>query len=744
MSPIFTFVVITLGVLAIFDIIVGVANDAVNFLNSAIGSKIAPLKVILAVAAVGILVGTLTSSGMMEVARSGVFYPAQFTFSEIMMLFLGMIIGDILLLDIFNSLGLPTSTTVSMVFGLLGAALGISVHRIMIDSNLSIADLSQFINTGKALAIISAILLSVVMSFAFGLIFMYISRLLFSFRYHALFSKLGSMWCGIAFTGIIYFSVFKGLKNTGLISPELIGYINDNTLISLAMIWAGCSFLLFLLQMFSVNILKCTILAGTFSLALAFAGNDLVNFIGVPLAGYDSYLMALKSGDMNMMMTGLMEPAKANLFMLGGAGLIMVLTLWFSKKAMHVTQTELSLANQNGGNEKFSSSALSRALVRGAVGINNAYLAVTPKPIVAAISKRFEQLPPEERGDATYDLIRATVNLTAASILISIATSFKLPLSTTYVVFMVAMGSSLADKAWGRESAVYRITGVVTVVMGWFLTAIVGCTISFTIATLLIWGQWFTAVPIVAIAIFLSIRSNFFHKEKSQSRIKDELDILAKGSAEEVLVACTKDIIKTTDSVISIYNRTLVAVFKENRRVLRDLTIEADELYEIAHERKYNIIDTLNNLEKNNINTGHFYVQVVDYMTEMTKSLQHITRPSYDHIENHHQGLSKEQIADLMSVNNDVEMIYEKINEMLVSKNYTELDNIMLMRDDLFGKIADAIKKQLRRIKQGDNKGSTRSSILYLDLLNETKTMVLQGRNIIKSQKYFITNWDKE
>ncbi|MFI3258611.1 MAG: inorganic phosphate transporter [Rikenellaceae bacterium] len=745
MSPIFTFVVITLGVLAIFDIIVGVANDAVNFLNSAIGSRIAPLKVILGVAAVGILVGTLTSSGMMEVARSGVFYPAQFTFSEIMMLFLGMIVGDILLLDIFNNLGLPTSTTVSMVFGLLGAAVGVTLYRISNDSSVSLAQIGEFINTGKAMAIISAILLSVVLSFFFGLLFMSFSRLIFSFRYHKIFSKLGALWCGISFTGIIYFSIFKGLKNTGLISPDVIAYINEETTLSLALIWAAASFILWLLQLFGVNILKMTILTGTFSLALAFAGNDLVNFIGVPLAGLESYQLASESGDMMMKMGALMEPAKANLMMLAGAGVIMILTLFFSKKAMHVTETELSLANQNENTtEKFSSTALSRALVQAALSVNNWYCKVTPKPIQAAIEKRFEPLSADERGQQTYDLIRATVNLTAASILISIATSLKLPLSTTYVVFMVAMGSSLADKAWGRESAVYRITGVVTVVMGWFLTAICGFTMALITSSVLIWGGSVAVVIVSVVCFGVAFKSNFTSKKKGEEKVEKKLDIFNAKSTEEVLYNCTKDVLATTQDAISIYNRTLVAVFKENRKVLKGLVQESEALYESSRELKYNLMDTLHRFEVNNVNTGHFYVQVVDYINEVAKTLVHITQPSFEHIDNHHQGFSKEQIHDLMSVNDDVENIFKKINEMLVSKDFSQIDAVLEMRDALFDKIADAIKKQLRRIKNTPEQTSTRANILYLNLMTETKTMVLQGRNLIKSQKYFIANRDSE
>ncbi|MFI3270004.1 MAG: inorganic phosphate transporter [Rikenellaceae bacterium] len=746
MSPIFTFVVITLGVLAVFDIIVGVANDAVNFLNSAIGSRIAPLNVILGVAAIGILVGTLTSSGMMEVARSGVFYPAQFTFSEIMMLFLGMIVGDILLLDIFNNLGLPTSTTVSMVFGLLGAAVGIALHRIATDDTITLVHLGQFINTAKALAIISAILLSVVLSFFFGLIFMYISRMIFSFRYHKMFDKVGFMWCGISFTGIIYFSIFKGLKSTGFIPAELTTYINENTLSALLMIWAGASILLLILKLLKVQLLKVTILTGTFALALAFAGNDLVNFIGVPLAGFDSYLHALETGNMNMTMEALMQPARANIWMLGGAGVIMVLTLMFSKKAMHVTQTELTLASQNtNSNEKFNSSALSRSLVQGAISINSAYEAITPKSIKSAISKRFEQLPAEERGDQTYDLIRATVNLTAASILISIATSLKLPLSTTYVVFMVAMGSSLADKAWGRESAVYRITGVVTVVMGWFLTALCGFSIALIVSSILIYGGWIATILVVIVCVGVAVKSNFLPSKKKGNKYDKKAEELFKpGNTDEILYNCTKDVLETTEEVIQIYNRTLVAIFKENKRILREMVEQAEALNASAHERKSNLLSTLHKFESYNVGSGHFYVQVVDYINEISKTLLSITRPALEHIENHHQGLSKEQIHDLMSVNNDVEEIFNKINTMMQSRDFSGLDEVMEMRDMIFDKVAEAIKQQLRRIKADPDQASTRANMLYLNLLTESKTMVLQCRNLIKSQKYFIINKDEQ
>lgn len=740
MSPIFTFILITLIVLAIFDIIVGVANDAVNFLNAAMGSKITTRKVILTVAAVGIMVGVMTSSGMMEVARSGVFYPAQFTFSEIMVLFLGMIIGDIILLDIFNSLGLPTSTTVSMVFGLLGAAVAVSLHHIYFDPSVTMANLSEYINTGKALAIISGILISVAVAFVAGMILMYLSRLIFSFRYHKIFSRFGAFWCGISLTGIVYFILFKGLKSSGLVPDGLIEFINGNTALALLVIWLGCSLVLFLLQRAKVNILKITILAGTFSLALAFAGNDLVNFIGVSYAGYDSYRLALEAGSEQIMMGGLSEPVKANHLILGAAGMIMILTLFFNKKAMKVTETELSLSSQNEGDEHFASSKLSRGLVRMAMIINNSYNKVVPERVRVAINKRFTPLAAEERGDASYDLIRATVNLTAASILISLATSLKLPLSTTYVVFMVAMGSSLADRAWGRETAVYRITGVFTVISGWFLTALCGFLISLLITSIMAWGGNVAIVIMVIVCLAVIVYSTRSHRRRAEREEMERLKLAKHSKTDDLLVDCTDEVIETMEHVNRIYNRTMVGLFKENRKVLREMLTESKELLEEARRRKYGVITTLRQFESHNIEAGHFYVQVVDYISEVTKALYHVVRPAAEHIENHHSGLLQEQVADLMSINNSVEEIFGQINQMIRNKDYASIDEILDKRDRLFEEIAFVTKNQLQRINDTSIETPTRASLLYLDILNETKSMVLQARNLVKSQRYFIEN----
>ena len=735
MEPIFIVIVVILALLAVLDLIVGVANDAINFLNAALGAKVAPHNVILFVAAAGIIVGVLTSSGMMEVARNGVFYPGQFTFAEIMVLFVGVMLADVVLLNTFNSLGLPTSTTVSLVFELLGSAVAIALYKIATDSGLTINDLGDFINSGKAMVIISGILVSVVIAFTVGGILMYISRLIFTFRYNKMFSRLGAMWCGISLTGIIYFALFKGLKSSGLVPIELTSFINENTMTALLGIWVVCSALLAILQYLKVNILKFTILAGTFALALAFAGNDLVNFIGVTFAGFDSFKLAMDSGDIYMKMDALATPAHVNLWLLFSAGVIMVLTLFFSRDAMKVAQTQLDLSSQQESEERFNTSVLSRNIVRLAVKFNAVYNKFIPTSAQEWINNRFTPLSEEERGNASYDLIRAAVNLTAASILICLGTSLKLPLSTTYVVFMVAMGSSLADRAWGRDSAVYRITGVLVVISGWFMTAIAGFTISFLVGLFLIWGGWI-ALTIVSLLCGCALLHQFIFKAKAKK--EDSLTIKHDADDADVLYSCTETVCTTMREISDIYNHMLVALFTENRKALKETVQQSEVLYHDANKRKYGIMMTIKKLQDQKIETAHFYVQVVDYITEVTKALLHCTRPAYEHIDNNHKGFSEEQIVDLKLINDEVENIFNAVNEMLTNKDFSRLDDVLVMRDALFEIIAERIKNQIRRIKAGE--ASTRASALYFNILNETKTMILQSRNLLKSQAHFLAN----
>ncbi len=730
MSTLFTVIIVILAILAVTGLFVGVTNDAVNFLNSALGSKAAPKRIILLVASVGIIIGAITSSGMMEVARSGMFDPSLFTFKDVMFLYLGVMFANVILLDLYNSWGLPTSTTVSLVFCLLGSAIAVSTYKIASDPALSMNSLGEFINTGRAMGIISAILLSVVLSFTCGSIVMYISRLIFSFRYQKPLKRFGALWCGISFTAIVYFALFKGLKEP-LKDSLLIEYMSTHTFNSLLVIWLLSSAVLWLLQRGGINILKTTILAGTFSLALAFAGNDLVNFIGVPVASFESYGMASATGNMEMMMGGLKANVPANFYLLATAGIIMIVALWTSKKSMSVSQTELSLSSQNEGKEKYGSSLFSRSLVRFAMSINSGYTRIVPKRMQAAIEKRFEPLPENERSDASYDLIRATVNLTTASILISLATSLKLPLSTTYVCFMVAMGSSLADRAWGRESAVYRITGVMTVVAGWFVTGFGAFLIAYVVGLALVYGGAIAVTVVSLLCGWMLYNSNFRKKEGADAPAAEP-----KEQTGEVLEDVLSEVCSTMDRVNKIYDRTLVAVFKENRKVLRDMVKESNEIFYQSRERKYEVLPTLLKLQDNDINTAHYYIQIVDYLSEVAKALVHITRPCFDHIDNNHEGLSKEQVVDLMRVNDEVENIYNRINSMMRCKDFGDLDVVLQLRDQLFDTIAEAIKNQLKRIKAKET--STKASMLYLTILNETKTMVLQSRNLLKSQSYFL------
>ncbi len=733
------FIVITLALLAVMGIVVGVSNDAVNFLNSAFGSKVAKKNVILSVAAIGVMVGVMTSSGMMDVARSGVFYPDKFSYQEIMILFLGMMLSNIILLDIYNSLGLPTSTTVSLVFGLLGSALALALYNVW--GGNTTYGIGEYINSGNALAIVSGILLSVVLAFLSGHLLMYISRVIFSFRYHKIFSRFGAMWCGITLAGIIFFAVFKGLKSSGLIPAELIAYVNDNTTISLLILWAGSSLFLWILQLCKVNILRVSILAGTFSLALAFAGNDLVNFIGVPYAGYDSYMLAQQSAESITSMAALANPTKANFFIMCAAGLVMVITLFTSKKAMRVIETERKLSSQSEEAPLNSDATVAaRGIVRGARALSEGIEALIPKRINEWIDSRFEQLPEEERGDVNYDLIRATVNLTAAAILISIGTQLKLPLSTTYVVFMVSMGTSLADRAWGRESAVYRITGVTTVIMGWFVTAVGGFIIALAVTLILAFGGKIAIIVVTLICVGLIIKSNVQGDKKKAKEVEEsavaKIGDTLKQSPEEALIAYTEHVCASMEKVTMIYDRTIVAVFKENRKVLKDMVREAEEFYHSTRQQKYELLPLLRNLEDSDVNTGHYYVQVVDYISETSKALLHITRPCYKHVDNNHTGLSKEQVYDLKRINDRVEEIFGEINTMLRTRSFDSMEKVLNMRDEMFDLIDEVMQNQLRRLR--DTGGSSSANMLFFNILTETKTMILHSRNIMKSLEHFV------
>lgn len=731
MDNIYLVIVIVLLSLAALDLVVGVANDAVNFLNSSIGSKVAPLWVILTVASLGVLIGSFFSSGMMEIARSGVFYPDKFTFPDIMMLFLAVMITDVILLDIFNTLGLPTSTTVSLIFELLGAAVAVALVNIWSSGAGNIID---YINAGKALTIISGILISVVIAFTVGLLVMQFSRLIFSFKYKNPFYYLGAFWGGVALTAISYFAIFKGLKSTTLISKESMDYIQDNLGLVLLYSWLGWSAIMAIMQhVFKINILKFIILCGTAALALSFAGNDLVNFIGVFMAGLSSFeiasdVVAAGGSIDNLYMSKLSEPVNVDWRYLMGAGIIMILALWFSKKARSVTKTEVNLSRQSEGVERFSSSSASRSLVRNAININKIFDKITPVVVKDFIESRFTPLSDEESNNASFDLIRASVNLTVSAILISVGTSLKLPLSTTYVTFMVAMGSSLADRAWGRESAVYRITGVLTVISGWFITAFVAFTVAALVALTLMYGGIYAVVGLVGLVVFLFIQFFKIHKKREKNDEEAEVNI-----EHDIVLNCTQQIEESVEKTIEIYSKMLDGLFNEDRKGLMKLYKVADEFHGKSKRRRaYEVLPTLQRLDHNALDTGQYYVQAIDYFYEISISLRYMTESSYEFINNNHEGFSKEQIADLKLLGNELLLVYQEFIEMIKNNNYSGLEKIKERRGKLLDLYSELVKNQIKRTK--DKETGTRNSILYLSLLNETKVITMKSINLMRAQ----------
>ena len=741
MDILYLIIVLILIALAVVDLTVGVANDAVNFLNSAIGSKVSTRKVILAVASLGLVAGTLTSNGLMEVARSGVFHPELFTFHEVMMIFLTVMICDVIMLDLFNTFGMPTSTTVSLIFELLGAAVVVALYKIWTAPPETVGMLHDYINSARAMTLISAILISVVLALFFGTVIMFLSRLLFSFRYEQSVKKFGAIYAGICLTAIAYFAIFKGLKYSTIISKESLQWLTDNLQMLLLASFFGFSILMAILQhLLKVNILKIIVLAGTFALVLAFAGSDLANFIGVTMAGIDSYEIAsthaAAGGNIDTLLMGeLAKPVAVNPIYLMMAGSVMVLAIWFSKKARTVTDTEVNLGRQDEGFERFGSTPASRALVHSARMVSKRVTSIMPDSLNHFIDRRLQPSDHEIENKASFDLIRATVNITVAALLISFATSMKLTLSTTYVTFMVAMGSSLADRAWGRESAVYRVTGVLTVITGWFLTAIVAFSAGALTALLLMWGGKIALVVLLILCVLSLVQSSLLHKKRELK--KHENDVPVNVIKKSIVEQCNEDVNTVFEQMSRIYSQTITSLATEDSKQLRKLQKEATDLYQKEKDRKTNeMLPTLMKLQEDAVDTGHYYVQVLDYLYEVSKSLMFITKSSYEYIENHHSGLSENQVADLERLNTEVSNVYKGIVTMFRTSNFDDFERILAKRDNIFDIFVENIKSQIKRVK--DKESSVRNSILFLGIVNETKTMLLQSRNMMRAQRLFL------
>ena len=726
---IFLILIAILLILAVIDLIVGVSNDAINFLNSALGSKAFSFKTIMITASLGIFIGAVFSSGMMEVARKGIFHPGMFSFNDIMVVFLAVMLADILLLDIFNSLGMPTSTTVSIVFDLLGAAVAIGVIKTF-ENGADIGEVAKYINSSSALKIISGILLSVVIAFTVGAIVQYISRLVFTFQYDVKKRVISTaIFGGISIAAITYFIILKGLKGTDFYG-DIKGFIHDYTSMIITgslLFWTLVSFIL--IKFFNVNILKIIILLGTFSLALAFAGNDLVNFIGVPIAGYNSYQAWLESGQpaTEFMMTVLGKKVPTPMLFLIGAGAIMVVTLWTSSKAKKVAKTALDLSAQGDKEEKFQPNPVSRALVKAAMGMNKGFSAVLPNSTIQWIDSRFRTPAMVVKKDMPeFDLVRASVNLLVAAILISIATSMKLPLSTTYVTFMVAMGASLADRAWGRESAVYRIAGVLSVIAGWFMTAFFAFTIAFILALLIYKLGFYLAIAMFFAEIYMLYRSQKKHNEEVAEEKEEFFDfdenneIDEQKSTEILITESLKNIHKVIGYINKLYSNTIDGLKAYDLDMLKQNDKNVKKLYKQGNKLRDKLYYIIKSNKGKDIVISNNYIKLLDKIQDLIQSMHFVSKMSKDYVDNAHSELSDEQKLELENLRNVMVSMMNDIQKALIKRDMPQLRKLY-KTTYLDTEIEKAVNNQVMRIQT--DASTSKNSRLYLSLLLETKDL---------------------
>ncbi len=743
MEIIYLFIVIVLVILALSDLVVGVSNDAVNFVNSAIGSNAASFRVVMIVAALGVLVGALFSSGMMEIARKGIFNPEYFTFHEVMIIFLAVMITDVILLDTFNSAGLPTSTTVSLVFELLGASFAVATMKI-IQFEQSLQHYAQYMNTGKVLEIISGILLSIAIAFTVGAVIQYLARLLFSFNYEKYLNYFGGLWSGIATTTIIFFLFVKGAKGTSFMTPETVAWFGENTLLILIVSFAVSAVVFQLLYwIFRTNILKIVVLLGTFSLAMAFAGNDLVNFIGVPLAGLDSFLhyQSHGAGDSDAFtMEMLRDPAQVPTLFLSIAGVVMILTLFLSRKAKTVTKTTVDLGRQEEGDEAFQSSALARGIVYISLQINNAFKVIIPGFVQRRIDERFKsptKSKSKSRKAPAFDLVRASVILVVSSATIALGTSLKLPLSTTYVTFMVAMGASLADRAWGRESAVYRISGVVTVIGGWFFTALSAFTLSLILAVAIYYGGVIAIVLLIFAGFFFIYKSHLYHKKKTtqpDAVIKLESD--EKGLSKSELYAQSVQTLSTYfDNTGLFLEEFVIGLIEHKKRRLekrgkecRDFTKEIKTIRKSFHK-------AVRKLDDSNVESGYYFIQILNQISEAQKALNQIHSLVTGYIINFHAYFTPDEKESLTELVSSLKKFFKGCREIIQTNNFTEHKSLLDQKNRTMDFIERMRRQQVRMLK--NNETTMKKSMLMLDLLNESRILLEQGADMLRMQGDF-------
>lgn len=733
---IYLFVVIVLFFLAVTGLVVGVTNDAVNFLNSARGAKAAKNWVIMLIASLGVLIGTTFSSGMMEVARKGIFHPGEFYFSEIMVIYLAVVLTNVVLLDIYNTLALPTSTTVSIVFSLLGAALAASLIKISRLPLENISDLPKYINSDKAMAIMAGILLSVVIAFTVGAIVQYLTRLIFTFRYEKVLNRYGAIWGGFCIAIITYFILVKGANGSSFMTADIKAWIQDHTMLILGFSFLGWTILIQIFRLlFKVNIPRMIILIGTFSLAFAFAGNDLVNFIGVPLAGFKAFqvVSSIPGADPKTFPMDFMSgPVQTETYLLLIAGAIMIVTLWLSKKSRHVSKTELNIARQDIGEERFASTGLSRTVVHSIVVINEFFRKVIPPKIQFGINKRFSRPVMNSAKEAqSFDMIRASMNLTVASCLIALGTSMELPLSTTYVTFMVSMGTSLADRAWGRESAVYRMSGVFTVVGGWFLTAIIALLISMLFALLISWGGIILTIILVAFAVFVLFKTFFVYKKGEEKIASDNKD----EESNDIFKMCNSHTVKILDLIPELLEETVKACHNEDRKHLKKVQEQVKYLMLDTKNRKNTFTVRLRNIEDESLEFGHFYLQMLHYIREFSHSINYIVDASSEHIFNNHRGINQAQYEELEYLFENLEDIFKDVKIAVKNQDFHKKTKIKHKQEKLLDRISDFQSNQVKRIKHGET--NTRNSMLYITILFGVRDLLVHVIRLLKVQSKF-------
>ena len=746
METIYLGIVIFLFMLAVFDLLVGVSNDAVNFMNSAVGAKVANFKTIVIVAAIGVFAGAVLSNGMMDIARHGIFQPVNFSFYEIMCILVAVMVTDVVLLDVFNTLGLPTSTTVSMVFELLGGTFILAILKIVGDET-GLLTLGDMMNTEKALSVIMGIFLSVAIAFIAGTFVQYISRLIFSFNYKKNLSWTIGIFGGIAVTSLSYFMLIKGLKSAPFMTPESLAWISENTTLLVTGCFITFTLLMQILHWCRVNVFKIIVLLGTFSLALAFAGNDLVNFIGVPLAGFSAYTdyVANSSGVSihDFMMTSLMSSAETPAIFLFASGLVMVYALATSKKAKNVIKTSVDLARQEEGDEMFGSSALARTIVRRANNINDFLKRVIPAGMRRWIDSRFNKDEVILENGAAFDLVRAAVNLVLSGLLIIIGTTMKLPLSTTYVTFIVAMGTSLADRAWSRESAVYRITGILSVIGGWFITAFVAFTICALVTFIMFYTSFVGMFIFIVVAVVLLVRSNIKYSKKEKAEQQDDIfkRMMASKDKNEILALLRQHVKETLTSYITFSEDTYVKVtdgfIHEDLKSLRKAMNATDDQKKMLKKRRRKELLGLRRIpitiaiEKNT-----WFHLGSNSCEEMLYCLKRICEPCKEHVDNNFNPISKDCVTEFLPVREELCRLMERTRTAIENNNYEEADDILAKGDALKNSISSLRKQMMNRMQEADN-ASLKASMVYLNILQESQELVSIWRHLLRASRFF-------